>query len=213
MLGHKLSSGTDSGTSYLCKTMAHRETFRGPIMVFRKLQVAHFYSVLPNSWEEHCSSPCIVTGCALLIQTAKQLLCSARELLFYCNMTETQILTINKQIWITRNQQMKTHKLARQISTGRDQKPTAQKELNLLTQHTPDSGSEQGSSHLQNAGSVADPSFVRCTSAAATTPSCIPNQAVNSPSACMLTSQPVIWGQWGILMCISVSADCWRCSP
>lgn len=87
---------------------------------------------------------------------------------------------------------MKTHKLARQISAGRDQKPTAQKELNLPTQHTPDLGSEQGRSHLQNAGSLADPSFARCTSAAATTPSRVPNQAVNSPSACTLTSQPAI---------------------
>ena len=82
---------------------------------------------------------------------------------------------------------MKTHKLVRQISASRDHKPTTQKQLSLLTQHMPDSGSEQGSSHVQNAGSLAEPSFLIHISAAATTLPRVTNQPVNSPSACMLT--------------------------
>lgn len=194
---HRFPRGT---ASYLCKTMAHWRTFRGPTMVFRKLgflqpQEVYFYSVLSSFWAECCSLPCIVAGCVLLIQTVKQLLCSTGELLLYCNTIETQILTINKKIWITRNQQMKTHTLARQTSASRDCKPTALKQLNLLIQHMPDSGSEHGSSHVQNAGSMAEPSFVRHTSAAAATLPSVTNQPVNWPSACMVTSQPgrVVW--------------------
>lgn len=194
---HRFPRGT---ASYVCKTMAYWGTFRGPTIIFRKLgflqpQLVCFHSALPSFWAERCSSPCIIAGCLLLIQTVEQLLRSTRELLFYCNMTETRILTINKQIWITRNQQMKMHKLARQISASRDHKPTAQKQLNLLTQRIPDSGSEQGSSHVQNSGSPAEPSFVRHISAAATTPPRVTNRPVNSPSACTLTSEPgrAIW--------------------
>jgi len=59
-------------------------------------------------------------------------------------MTETQILTISKQIQITRNQQMKTHKLTKKISTGRDGKPIAQKQQNLFAQHIANQSSGQG---------------------------------------------------------------------
>lgn len=45
---------------------------------------------------------------------------------------------------------MKTHKLARQMSPGRDCKSDAQEQLNLLTQHMPDSGSVQGSFYMEN---------------------------------------------------------------
>lgn len=45
---------------------------------------------------------------------------------------------------------MKTHKLARQISASRSRKSDAQEQLNLLAQHKPDSGSEQGSFCVEN---------------------------------------------------------------
>lgn len=45
---------------------------------------------------------------------------------------------------------MKTHKLARQISPSRDCKADAQEQLNLLTQHMPDSGAQQGSFYVEN---------------------------------------------------------------
>lgn len=45
---------------------------------------------------------------------------------------------------------MKTHKLARQIRPSRDHKSDSQEQLNLLAQHMPDSGSELGSSYMEN---------------------------------------------------------------
>lgn len=81
---HRFPRGT---TSYLCKTITYWGTFRGPTVVFRKLgflqpQVVYFYSILPSFWAKCCSSPCIIAGCVLLMQTVKQMLCSTRELLF-----------------------------------------------------------------------------------------------------------------------------------
>lgn len=174
---------------YLCKSMAHWRTFREPTIVFREQgflqpQAAYFYSVLPGFQAESCSSHCIITGCVLLVWAAKQLLCSTRQLFFYYNMSETQILTINKQIRITRNQQMKTHKLGRLISASRDSKPTAQKQQNLLTQHIPEPGSGQGRSRVYSVGSLADPSLA---SYIFTALPHVTNHLVNSPFVWMMT--------------------------